>query len=182
MGKTPLYAGFAGIITTIIASWLAKGHGINFRKAIEALIEGAKGTLQVGVACAAIGIIIGVVSMTGLGSVMAYNIINISGGILWVILLLVMITCIVLSMGLPSTALYIVVAVTAAPALVEAGVHPVAAHFFVFWFGVLSNITPPVALASYTAAGIAGADAMRTGWTAFSFSITRIYHPLHDCL
>ncbi|WP_243296716.1 TRAP transporter permease [Bacillus litorisediminis] len=167
-GKTPLFAGFAGIITVIVTSWLTKdkSNRITFKKVIEALIDGAKGTVQVGVACASVGIIIAVVTMTGLGSTLAYNIIELSGGELSVILVLIMITCIVLSMGLPSTALYIVVAVTAAPALVEAGVNPIAAHFFVFWFGALSNVTPPVALASYTAAGLAGADAMKTSWTA----------------
>jgi TRAP transporter 4TM/12TM fusion protein len=172
-GRTPLYAGFAGIISVIIASWLTrnKNNRITIKKGIEALIDGAKGTIQVGIACAAIGIIIAVVTMTGLGSAIAYNVLALSGGHLWVILILVMITCIVLSMGLPSTALYIVVAVTAAPALIEAGVHPVAAHFFVFWFGALSNITPPVALASYTAAGIAGADAMKTSITALKLTL-----------
>ncbi|UTR11942.1 TRAP transporter permease [Evansella sp. LMS18] len=173
MGRTPLFAGFAGIIAVIIASWLTKKkeNRITIPRFMEALINGAKGTIQVGIACASIGIIIAVVTMTGLGSAIAYNVLALSGGILFVVLLLVMITCIVLSMGLPSTALYIVVAVTAAPALVEAGVHPVAAHFFVFWFGALSNITPPVALASYTAAGIAGADAMKTSWTALKLTL-----------
>ncbi|MET3696611.1 TRAP transporter 4TM/12TM fusion protein [Bacillus oleivorans] len=167
-GRTPLFAGFAGIITVIVTSWLTKdkSNRITFKKVVEALIDGAKGTVQVGVACASVGIIIAVVTMTGLGSTLAYNIIELSGGELSIILVLIMITCIILSMGLPSTALYIVVAVTAAPALVEAGVNPIAAHFFVFWFGALSNVTPPVALASYTAAGLAGADAMKTSWTA----------------
>lgn len=172
-GKTPLFAGFAGIITVIVASWLTKDkeNRVTIKKAANALIDGARGTIQVAVACASVGIIIAVVTMTGLGSTFAYNIINLSGGVLAIILILVMITCIVLSMGLPSTALYIVVAVTAAPALIEAGVNPIAAHFFVFWFGALSNVTPPVALASYTAAGIAGADAMKTSWTAVKLSL-----------
>ncbi len=173
MGKTALFAGFAGIGSVILASWLAKDKSsrITISKTIEAFIEGGKGTIQVGIACAAIGIIICVVTMTGIGSTLAYNIVELTGGNLWLILIVVMITCIVLSMGLPSTALYIVVAVTAAPALIEAGVNPVAAHFFVFWFGALSNITPPVALASYTAAGLAGANAMKTSWEALRISL-----------
>lgn len=172
-GKTPLFAGFAGIISVIVASWLTKNkeNRITIKKALAALVDGAKGSIQVGIACSAIGIIIAVVTMTGLGSTIAFNILAFSGGTLWIILLLVMFTCIVLSMGLPSTALYIVVAVTAAPALINAGVHPIAAHFFVFWFGALSNVTPPVALASYTAAGIAGADAMKTSWTALRLTL-----------
>lgn len=172
-GKTPLYAGFVGIGSAIIASWLTrdKTTRITFSKIIHAFIDAAKGTIQVGIACATIGIIICVVTMTGIGSTLAFNIVSFTGGTLWLILLVVMVTCIVLSMGLPSTALYIVVAVTAAPALIEAGVHPIAAHFFVFWFGALSNITPPVALASYTAAGLAGANAMKTSWEALRISL-----------
>nr|WP_239421905.1 TRAP transporter permease [Bacillus sp. CGMCC 1.16541] len=178
-GKTPLFAGFAGIFAVMIASWLTldKTNRITWRKMIVALEEGARGGIQVGIACASIGILIAVVTMTGLGNAIAYNVLALSGGNLAVLLVLIMITCIVLSMGLPSTALYIVVAVTAAPALVEAGVNPVAAHFFVFWFGAMSNITPPVALASYTAAGIAGADAMKTSWTALKLTLPAFIIP-----
>lgn len=171
-GFTALFAGFAGIGACIVASWIAsfiekdKSSAIGIKSMVAALIEGARGSIQVAVACATVGIIIAVITMTGLGSTLAYNIIQISGNNLAIILILIMITSIILSMGLPSTALYIVVAVAAAPALIEAGVNPIAAHFFVFWFGALSNITPPVALASYTAAGIAKADAMETSWTA----------------
>lgn len=173
LGYTPLFAGFAGIIAVIVASWLTrdKETRVTFRKIIEAFSEGAKGSVQVGIACASVGIIIAVVTMSGLGSAIAYNVLSVANGMLWVALLLVMLTCIVLSMGLPSTALYIVVAVTAAPALVEIGVNPIAAHFFVFWFGALSNITPPVALASYTASGIARADAMKTSWTSVKLAL-----------
>lgn len=172
-GKTPIAAGFAGIISAIIASWLTKdkSNRITIKKAAQALVDGAKGTVQVTIACASVGILIAVVTMTGLGATLSYNIIQLSGGSLAIILILIAITCIILSLGLPSTALYIVVAVTAAPALVEAGVNPVAAHFFVFWFGALSNITPPVALASFTAAGLAGADAMKTSWTALKLCL-----------
>lgn len=173
MGKTALFAGFVGIGSIILSSWLTKDKStrITFSKMIEAFIDAGKGTIQVGIACAAIGIIICVVTMTGIGSTLAFNIVELTGGLLWMILVVVMLTCIVLSMGLPSTALYIVVAVTAAPALIEAGVHPLAAHFFVFWFGALSNITPPVALASYTAAGLAGADTMKTSLEALKISL-----------
>ena len=173
MGRTPLYAGFAGIISVIIASWLTKDktNRVTPKKAFTALVDGARGTIQVGVACASIGIIIAVVTMTGLGSTFAYNIIELAGGTMILILLLVMVTCIILSLGLPSTALYIVVAVTAAPALINSGINPLAAHFFVFWFGALSNVTPPVALAAYTAAGIAGADPMKTSWTALKLAL-----------
>ena len=110
--------------------------------------DAARGSIQVTIACAAIGVIICVVTMTGIGSTLAFNIVAMTDNTLWMILLVVMLVCIVLSMGLPSTALYIVVAVTVSPILIKAGVLPLAAHFFVFWFGALSNITPPVALAA----------------------------------
>ncbi|GBF12340.1 TRAP transporter permease [Tepidibacillus sp. HK-1] len=176
-GRTPLYAGFAGIISTILASWFHKDTRIGPKKILQAFEEAGRGAIQVGIATAATGIIVGVVGMTGVGSVLAYNILKISFGQLSVALVLVMLTAIVLSLGLPSTALYIVVAVTAAPALVEAGIPPLAAHFFVFWFGVLSNVTPPVALASYTAGGIAGADPMKTGWTGLKLTIAGFIIP-----
>lgn len=176
-GRTPLFAGFVGIIVTIIASWFNKETRIGIKEFLEALEEGAKGAVQVGVATAACGIIVGVVNMTGIGSVLSYNILDLSGGILFVSLLFVMITSIILGMGMPATALYIVVAVTVAPALIEMGVTPLAAHFFVFFFGALSNLTPPVALASYTAAGLAKADPMKTSWTGLKLTLAGFIIP-----
>lgn len=168
MGRTAIFAGFAGIITAIITSYLTKDkeNRITVTKFFRALVDGAKNSVQVAVACASVGIIIAVVSMSGVGSMLAYNVVDIANGNLFLILLLVMVTCIILSFGLPSTALYIVVAVTAAPALITAGVQPIAAHFFVFYYGAMSNVTPPVALAAYTGAGIARANPMQTSWTA----------------
>lgn len=172
-GRTAIMAGFAGIITAIITSYLTKdkSNRVTVKKFFEALSDGARGSVQVAIACASVGIIIAVVSMSGVGSMLAYNVIDIAGGNLFLILTMVMATCIVLSFGLPSTALYIVVAVTAAPALVQAGVTPLAAHFFVFYFGAMSNVTPPVALAAYTGAGIANADPMKTSWTALRLAL-----------
>ena len=172
-GRTAIMAGFAGIITAIIKSYLTrdKSNRITFTKFFAALYDGAKGSVQVAIACASVGIIIAVVSMSGVGSMLAYNVIDIAGGNLFLILVMVMVTCIILSFGLPSTALYIVVAVTAAPALVQAGITPLAAHFFVFYFGAMSNVTPPVALAAYTGAGIANADPMQTSWTALRLAL-----------
>ena len=172
-GRTAIMAGFAGIIAAIITSYLTKdkSNRITFTKFFAALNDGARGSIQVAIACASVGIIIAVVSMSGVGSMLAYNVIDIAGGNLFLILVMVMVTCIVLSFGLPSTALYIVVAVTAAPALVQAGITPLAAHFFVFYFGAMSNVTPPVALAAYTGAGIANADPMKTSWTALRLAL-----------
>lgn len=172
-GRTAIFAGFAGIITAIITSYLTKdkSNRITPTKFLEALSDGARGSIQVAIACASVGIVIAVVSMSGVGSMLAYNVIDIAGGNVFLVLVMVMATCIILSFGLPSTALYIVVAVTAAPALVEAGITPLAAHFFVFYFGAMSNVTPPVALAAYTGAGIANSDPMKTSWTALRLAL-----------
>ncbi|MDX7989323.1 TRAP transporter permease [Xenorhabdus sp. 12] len=173
LGKTPIYAGALGIISIIISSWITPDSSVRMtpKKILDALNEAARGSIQVTIACATIGVIICVVTMTGIGSTLAFNIVSLTDNTLWMILLVVMIVCIVLSMGLPSTALYIVVAVTVSPILIKAGVLPLAAHFFVFWFGALSNITPPVALASYTAASIARADPMQTSWSAVRLAL-----------
>lgn len=187
LGKTPIYAGFLGIISIIVASWLTPDSSVRMtpKKIALALNDAARGSIQVTIACAAIGVIICVVTMTGIGSTLAFNIVAMTDNTLWMILLVVMLVCIVLSMGLPSTALYIVVAVTVSPILIKAGVLPLAAHFFVFWFGALSNITPPVALASYTAASIARADPMQTSWDAvrlalpgFIIPFILVYNPM----
>ncbi|MDK2836487.1 MAG: hypothetical protein PWP21_1264 [Thermosediminibacterales bacterium] len=176
-GRSALYAGFAGIISTILVASLKKETRMGIKDILGAMEEASYGAIQVGIACATCGIIVGVAGMTGIGSVLAHNIIQLSGGILFIALLAVMAVAIILSMGLPSTALYIVVAVTAAPALVELGVAPIAAHMFVFWFGAMSNVTPPVALASYTGAGIAGADPMKTGWTGLKLTLAGFLIP-----
>ncbi|WP_447394785.1 TRAP transporter large permease subunit, partial [Shigella flexneri] len=104
LGKTAIFAGFAGIIATIITSYLTKDktNRITFSKLFEALIDGARNSVQVAIACASVGIIIAVVSMSGVGSMLAYNVADLAGGNLFIILILIMITCIVLSLGLPS--------------------------------------------------------------------------------
>ncbi len=161
-GFTPLYAAFVGIITTIVVSYFRKETRLGLKDILKALEIGAIGSIQVGIACAICGIIVGVINMTGLGSMIAYNVINLANGKVFWTLLFAMFSSVLLGMGLPSTALYIVVATVVAPAIIQLGVIPLAAHLFVFWFGALSNVVPPVALASYTAAGIAGGDPTKT--------------------
>ncbi len=131
-GRSPLFAGFAGIISTVLVSLVRKETRMSIKDIFAAMEEGALSAVQVGIACAACGIIVGVAGMTGIGSVLAHNIIQLSGGVLFIALLTVMAISIILSMGLPSTALYIVVAITAAPALVRMGVVPIAAHYVCF--------------------------------------------------
>lgn len=176
-GSTPLYAATLGIISTFIVSQFSKGTRIGFRKLIVSLEAGAKKTLSVAIACTVAGIIVGTATMTGVGQVLAHNIILLSNNILFLALLLITVTVIFLSMGLPAAAAYIIVASIAAPALVEMGITPLAAHLFVFYFSALSNVTPPVALASYTAAGIAGANASDVAWTGIRLTLAGFIIP-----
>jgi len=177
VGRTPVYAAFTGIISTIIVSWFKKDTRMNLTKIVLALDVGARKAVQVGLACACCGFIVGVAAMTGIGSVVAYNIFQLAHGSLPFALLLIMGASIILSMGLPSTACYIVVATVAAPALIKMEVIPLAAHFFVFYFGCLSNITPPVALASYTAAGLSGGNPTRVAWNGLKLAIAGFLVP-----
>lgn len=176
-GRTPLMAGFGGIITTILVSFIRRETRITLQRFLKALEEGAYSATQVGIACAACGIIVGVAAVTGIGSTIAYSLIHLSGGIPLVALSMIMATCIILSMGLPSTALYIIVATVAAPAMIDLGFLPLAAHFFVFYFGALSNLTPPVALASYTAAGLAGSNPTITALTGLKLALAGFIIP-----
>lgn len=148
-----------------------------FKRVLDALETGTLSVMSIAVACAAAGIIAGVLAMTGLGSKISGLIVLASGGIPVAALLLTMLTSIVLGMGLPTTAAYLILATVVAPALVNMGVPVLTAHLFVFFYGCISTITPPVALASYVAAGIAGAEINKTSWTAFAFGITSFILP-----
>ena len=176
-GYTPLYAAFFGLIATIVTSMLRKSTRMTFKTFLAALEEGAKSAVSVATACAVVGFIVGVVSMTGLGQVVAHNIIQLSFGQLWLALLLVMVASIFLGMGLPATACYIITASIAAPALVKMGVPPLAAHFFAFYYGTLSAVVPPVALTSYTAAGISGANPTQVAFSGFKLAFAGIIIP-----
>ena len=130
-----------------------------------------KSAVPISIACAAAGIISGILSITGLGSKLSIFIISLSGGIPLVGLVLTMFAAIILGMGLPTTASYLILATVVAPALTDMGVALLTAHMFVFFFGCVSTITPPVALASYVAAGVARADINQVGWTAFRYGL-----------
>jgi TRAP transporter 4TM/12TM fusion protein len=158
MGMTPIRAAFTGIISTIVIGVLNPRKRMGIKEILNCLEQAARNAVPIGLACAVVSFIVGVTGMTALGSVVAYNMLKLSGGNLIIALLLVLVASIISSMGLPATACYVVVATIAAPALLRMNVPAIAAHFFVFWFGCLSGITPPVALASYTAAGISGSN------------------------
>lgn len=146
-------------------------------KCCDALEAGTKSVMSIAVACAGAGLIAGILAMTGLGSKVSGLIISASAGIPLVALILTMFVSIILGMGLPTTAAYLILATVVAPALVEMGVPVLTAHLFVFFYGCISTITPPVALASYVAAGIAGSDINKTSWTAFAYGITSYILP-----
>ncbi|MEO9528723.1 TRAP transporter fused permease subunit [Roseibium sp.] len=141
------------------------------------IAEGSRNVVTISAACAAAGVISGTLGITGLGSKIALLIDVASNGHLFLALLFTMIASIILGMGLPTTAAYLILATVVAPALVKFGVPMLTAHFFVFYYGCISTITPPVALASYVAAGIAGADVNKVGWTAAAYAATSFVLP-----
>ncbi|HRW88003.1 MAG: TRAP transporter permease [Thermovirgaceae bacterium] len=176
-GYTPLKAAYYGILATLIVSFLNKETRVTFPKLIEALDSGARGALGVACACGTVGIIVGTATLTGLGLRIASAIITLSGGILIISLLLTMVACILLGAGLPTTANFIVTSTMAAPALLQLGVAPMAAYMFVLYFGIAADLSPPVALAAYAGAGIAGDDPMKTGGAAIRLALAGFLVP-----
>ncbi|MGD8328672.1 MAG: TRAP transporter fused permease subunit [Acidobacteriota bacterium] len=171
LGRSPMRAAFWGVISAALVATAfldTRFDGAGWRRV---LVAGAGGTVQVAAACATAGIVVGVASLTGIGLRMSELIITVAQGHLFVALLLTAAGSIVIGMGLPTTAAYVVLAALGAPALTQLGVPLLAAHLFIFYFGCLSNITPPVALAAYAAAGVAGASPLRTGVTAMGIAI-----------
>jgi TRAP transporter 4TM/12TM fusion protein len=153
------------------------GYRIDFSRFFDALESGAKSTLTVGVACAVAGIIACVITTTGIGSSLISIIIGASGGYKIVALFLTMLTCIILGMGVPTTANYVIMATTCAPVLIRMGIPSIAAHMFVFYFGIVADITPPVALAAYAGAAIAHGSPMKTGVNATKLAIAAFIVP-----
>ena len=152
---------------------------LTFGKIVDALEGGAKGSITVAVACGVAGIISGCITVTGLASKLLSTIVSLSGGHMIIALVLTMICCIVLGMGVPTTANYCIMAATCAPILMDPsiGVTKMAAHFFVFYFGIVADITPPVALAAYAGSAIAKADPMKTGFNATKLAIAAFIVP-----
>lgn len=171
------FAAFYTIIISIIVSQFKKETRMSFKDIIDALITGAKQSLPVMAACAVVGIIIGTVSLTGFASVMISLITSIGKDSLFLTLFLTMLASMVLGMGLPSIPAYIITATMAAPAIAGLGVPVLVAHLFVFYFGLFANITPPVALASFAGAGIAGGDPMKTGWQSLKLALAGFIVP-----
>src|SRR5699024_12776442 len=158
---------FVAIIVTIVSTFINKNNRLTIKQFLSSMKKGAIGALETTIACACIGIVIGVINLTGLGFSISSILIAVAGNKLIALLLLTMVASLILGMGLPTVAVYFVLSVMVAPALVDFGVYPLAAHLFIFYFGIISAITPPVALASIVAAGLAGLRTLPTSLTSF---------------
>lgn len=176
-GYTPLFSAFWAIVISMLVSMLRKNTRMGLKDVWGAFEDGAKGALGVAAACACAGMVVGVVTLTGLGLKIASGIVALGAGNLLLTLFFTMIASILLGMGLPTTAKYIILSIMAAPALVQLGVLPLAAHLFILYFGVIADITPPVAVAAYAGAGIAGGNTMRTGFNAVRLAIAGFMIP-----
>ncbi len=177
IGYTPMFASFWAILSILVLSSLRKDTRMSPVDILSALEEGARLAVPVSIACASAGLIIGCVFVSGMGLKFANIIVQLAGGSLWIALILTMIASLILGMGLTTTAVYITLAALVIPALVQMGVAPIAAHLFAFYFGLVSAITPPVALAAFAAAGIAGSNPMVTGVHSFRLGIAKYVLP-----
>ncbi len=195
-GRTPDFAAVYGIISCVVVGFLQPENRLTFRDLYNGLAVGARNTIAVGAAAACVGIIVGVVTLTGVGFRLGYVVVQTANDLgvllngvfpfsffsipqlaLFTSLVLIAIACIIMGAGIPTTATYIILVAVAAPALALMGVEPLVSHFFVFYYGVLADITPPVALAAYAAAGIAGSNPFQTGNTAFRLGIAKALVP-----
>ncbi len=170
IGRSPGYSAFWATLSCIAISWINKETRMGVKEIWEAIQTGARNTLIIGATLGVIGIIVGTISLTGIGLKFSDIIISMANGNLIIALLLIGLASLVLGMGVPVTAAYLITAVLAVPPLAEMGVVVIAAHMIVYWFSQDSNITPPVCVAAYAGAAIAGSDPWKTGWTAFKFA------------
>ncbi|MGE4283788.1 MAG: TRAP transporter permease [Clostridia bacterium] len=177
IGKSAQYSALMAMMSLIIITFFRKWTRMTGTSILGGLVAGVKDTAGVAVTAAAAGIIIGGVTNTGLNLLFANQVLKISGGNLFFTLILVAIVSLVLGMGMTTSAVYISVATIMAPALIRLGITPISAHMFVLYFGCICVITPPVALASFTAAGISGANPSATGWTSFRIGLVAFIVP-----
>ncbi|HKK34082.1 MAG TPA: TRAP transporter fused permease subunit, partial [Desulfomicrobiaceae bacterium] len=176
-GRTIIYSAFLTIIVTVVVAMLRPSTRLTLRDLFAALEDGARSAVPVAVACASVGIVVGIATQTGFGLKLANGIVLLGGESLFLTLIFTMLACMVLGMGLPSIPTYIITATIAGPALIKIGIQPLVAHLFVFYFGIFANITPPVALASFAAAGISGGDQMKTGFMSMKLAIAGFIVP-----
>ena len=170
-GYTPLFSAFWAIVMSLVISMVRPDTRLNIKKLGEAFEDGAKMALGVAAACACAGMVVGATTLTGLGLKIANGLVILGHGNLMFTLFFTMIASLILGMGLPTTAKYVVLSIMAAPALIDLGVYPIAAHLFILYFGVIADLTPPVALAAYAGAGISGGNSMKTGFIAVRLAV-----------
>jgi TRAP transporter 4TM/12TM fusion protein len=174
---TPIKSAFLALVAVVLVSMIRRVTRMGFSQIAEGLRAGGMSMLEVAAACACAGIIIGVMMISGLALRLSSLLVDFSGGSLMVLLFLTMIVSLILGMGLPTSAVYVVLAALVVPAMIDMGVQPLSAHMFVFYFGVLANVTPPVAIAAYAGAGLAGAKATTTGFIAFRLALAGFILP-----
>jgi len=185
VGFSPAMAGFIAIVVAIALSWLKPESRLTPKKLFYAFSDGAKNALEVLIACAVVGFIVGSFTMTGMGLKLAALVVEVGGGVLIVTLLLTALASLVLGMGVPTTANYVMMAMITVPAVAAMGVLPMAAHLFCFYYGIISDLTPPVALGALAGSGIAGAKFMPTainatklGCAAYVVPFFFVYNPI----
>jgi TRAP transporter 4TM/12TM fusion protein len=174
---SPYFSAMAGIVSLIVVSWLRTATRLGVKQILTTLANGAKGSMEIAATCAAAGIIVGILTQTGLGMKFAMIIFTYSGGNLYLALVFTMIIALILGMGMPTTAAYAICASVLAPALIQMEIPPMAAHLFIFYFACISALTPPVALASFAAAAIANARSWEVGWQGMRFAIAGFLIP-----
>lgn len=176
-GVSPMRAAFYSILFTVVVSWVRKETRMGFRDILDALEKGGKNIIMIAMTCGIIGYIIGGFTLTGVGLNVSSGIISLSGGVFFFSLVLTGLACIILGMGMPTIAAYILVSVIAVPALTNQGVNVLVANIFVFYFALLSHITPPVCIAIYAAAQIAEANTWKTAVTGVKMGVVAYLLP-----
>lgn len=176
-GATPVKAALYGLGLAVATSFIRKSTRLSLKNILEALEQGAKSALGVSMACACAGIIVGTITLTGLGLKLGNGLVSLSGGNLLLTLMFTMITSLILGMGAPTTANYVITSTIAAPAIVQLGVPVLAAHMFTFYFGIIADITPPVALAAFAGSAIAKSNPLKTGIQASKLAIAAFIIP-----
>jgi len=184
-GYTPLFAGLVGIVTVVVASWFTRNYRMGPHAILDALYTGVRNAAATAVILMTAGIVVGIAGLTGIGITFSGMILVLAGDSLFLAIVLIAFASLILGMGLPVSAAYVMLAILAAPALTQLGVALIAAHMLIFWYSQDSNVTPPIALAAYAAAGVAGSDPMKTSFTAWKFAkglyfipVLFVYSPL----
>jgi TRAP-type uncharacterized transport system fused permease subunit len=176
-GSSLTRAALVGVVLSIVINLFSKQIRMNFMQFVDTMLDGIRQAASIAIPTAACGIMIGVVVRSGAANKLTTIIAAVGGSNLLVALIMAMAGCLLLGMALPTVAAYLIANILFCPTLITLGIPPLQANMFIFYFGVIAQITPPVCLASFTAAGIAGADSWKTGWKAFSYAVVTFLVP-----